>query len=202
MKKYILSMFIVLALASCGNDSKNEHSNHDTTKAAEITTTPTDNIKEVKPAFANLDASVASHIKEVFDHYIHVKTALVNSNPEEAKNGALAILQVIKNFDKSLLPVEQKSTYDKSIGNIRTTANNIAATGDIEKQREHFAAFSNEAYELAKSFGAGTTVYHEHCPMALNDKGAMWLSESKEVKNPYYGDKMLECGTVEEVIKN
>jgi hypothetical protein len=37
--------------------------------------------------------------------------------------------------------------------------------------------------------------------MALNDKGAMWLSENKEIKNPYYGEKMMECGTVEEVIE-
>ncbi len=194
-------MFVVLAFASCGNEGNNEHANHDTTKPDETTTTSTDNIKEIKPAFANLDASVSSHIKEVFDHYIHVKTALVNSNPEEAKNGANAISQTIKNFDKSLLPAEQKSAYDKSIANLRTSANNIATADDIEKQREHFATLSNDAYELAKSFGAGKTIYHEHCPMAMNDKGAMWLSESKEVKNPYYGDKMLECGTVEEIIE-
>lgn len=201
MKQFIISMFVVLAFASCANDGTNEHANHETTKAAETTTTAPENIKQITPVFANLDASVSSHIKEVFDHYIHVKTALVNSNPREAKNGANAILQVIKNFDKSLLPAEQKSAYDNSIGSLRTSASNIAATGDIEKQREHFATLSNDAYELAKSFGAGKTIYHEHCPMAMNDKGAMWLSESKEVKNPYYGDKMLTCGTVEEIIE-
>lgn len=201
MKQFIIIMFVILAFASCANDGKNEHSNHDTTKPAETTSTEPENIKQITPVFANLDASVSSHIKQVFDHYIHVKTALVNTDPEEAKIGANAIMQVIKNFDKSLLPAEQKAAYDKSIGNIRATANNIAATADIEKQRDHFATLSNEAYDLAKSFGAGKTVYHEHCPMALNDKGAMWLSESKEVKNPYYGEKMLTCGTVEEIIE-
>ena len=194
-------MLIVFAFASCANDGKNEHSNHDTTKAAETTSTEPENIKQITPVFTNLDASVSSHIKQVFDHYIHVKTALVNTNPEEAKNGANAIMQVIKNFDKSLLPAEQKSAYDKSIASLRTSANNITSAGDIEKQREHFATLSNDAYELAKSFGAGKTIYHEHCPMALNDKGAMWLSESKEIKNPYYGEKMLSCGTVEEIIE-
>ncbi len=201
MKHFILSLLVSFAFASCANEGKDEHSNHDKTKAAETTTTATDDLKEIKPAFANLDASVSSHIKEVFDHYIHVKTALVNSNPEEAKNGANTLLQVIKGFDKSLLPSEQKSAYDKSVSSLRTSASNIAAANEIEKQREHFAALSTEAYELAKSFGAGKTVYHEHCPMALNDKGAMWLSESKEVKNPYYGEKMLNCGTVEEIIE-
>lgn len=201
MKQFIFSMLVVVVFASCANDGNTGHANHDTSKAAETTTTATEDVKQIKPVFANLDASVSSHIKEVFNHYIHVKTALVNSNSAEVKNGANTMLQVIKDFDKSLLPAEQKSAYDKSITSIRSNANNIAATDDIEKQREQFAALSNEAYELAKSFGAGKTVYHEHCPMALNDKGAMWLSESKEVKNPYYGEKMLTCGTVEEVIE-
>lgn len=201
MKQFILSMLVPVIFASCANDGSNQHSNHDTTKAAETTTAATEDIQQIRPAFASLDAPVSSHIKGVFDHYIHVKTALVNSDPAEATNGANAMLQVIGSFDKSLLPAEQKSAYDKSIGSIRTTANNIAATNDLEKQREHFAALSNEAYELAKSFGAGRTVYHGHCPMALNDKGAMWLSEGKEIKNPYYGDKMLGCGTVEEIIE-
>lgn len=199
--KSILFIFIAFVIASCANNGNNEHSNHDTTKNAEATTTTTDDIRQIKPVFANLDASVSTHIKEVFDHYIHVKTALVNTNAEEAKKGANALLQVIKGFDKSLLPAEQKAAYDKTIGSLRTSANNIAAISDIEKQREHFAALSNEAYELAKSFGAGKTVYHDHCPMALNDKGAMWLSESKEIKNPYYGDKMMDCGRVEEIIE-
>ena len=201
MKQFIISMFVVITLASCGNNGNKEHANHDTTKAAETNTAATEDIKKQKPVFSHLDASVASHIKEVFDHYIHVKTALVNSNPEEAKNGANAILQALKGFDKSLLPAEQKSAYDKSVARLRTSANNITSAGDIEKQREHFATLSNDAYELAKSFGAGKTIYHEHCPMALNDKGAMWLSESKEIKNPYYGEKMLSCGTVEEIIE-
>ena len=199
--KSILFIFIAFVIASCANNGNNEHSNHDTTKTAEATTTTTDDIRQLKPVFANLDASVSTHIKEVFDHYIHVKTALVNTNAEEAKKGANALLQVIKGFDKSLLPAEQKAAYDKTIGSLRASANNIAASSDIEKQREHFAALSNEAYELAKSFGAGKTVYHDHCPMALNDKGAMWLSESKEIKNPYYGDKMMDCGRVEEIIE-
>ena len=32
-------------------------------------------------------------------------------------------------------------------------------------------------------------------------KGAIWLSETKEIKNPYLGGKMLTCGEVQEEIK-
>ena len=39
-------------------------------------------------------------------------------------------------------------------------------------------------------------MYKQFCPMAFNDQGGYWLSNSKEVRNPYFGDKMLKCGMV------
>jgi len=36
--------------------------------------------------------------------------------------------------------------------------------------------------------------------MYNDDKGAMWLSETDEIKNPFYGSKMLKCGKVQEKI--
>ena len=44
------------------------------------------------------------------------------------------------------------------------------------------------------------TFYVQHCPMANDNNGADWLSKEKEIKNPYYGDKMLKCGMVSETI--
>jgi Cu(I)/Ag(I) efflux system membrane fusion protein len=44
-------------------------------------------------------------------------------------------------------------------------------------------------------------VYQEYCPMAFNEKGAHWLSDDSDIKNPYFGKKMLECGEVTDVIK-
>jgi hypothetical protein len=60
---------------------------------------------------------------------------------------------------------------------------------------------SEAAYDLVKNFGGGRVLYHDHCPMARNNQGALWISELKEVKNPYFGAEMLECGRVEEVIQ-
>jgi Cu(I)/Ag(I) efflux system membrane fusion protein len=30
--------------------------------------------------------------------------------------------------------------------------------------------------------------------MALHDTGAFWLSQEADIKNPYFGKEMLECG--------
>jgi len=60
---------------------------------------------------------------------------------------------------------------------------------------------SEEIYDLVKAFGSSKILYHAHCPMANDDKGAMWLSETKKIKNPYFGGKMNECVKVTEEIK-
>jgi hypothetical protein len=36
--------------------------------------------------------------------------------------------------------------------------------------------------------------------MAFDDKGAYWLSEMKEIRNPYFGDRMLKCGETREMM--
>ena len=37
--------------------------------------------------------------------------------------------------------------------------------------------------------------------MADNDNGAYWLSKEEKVINPYFGDAMLKCGSVKQVIE-
>ena len=69
---------------------------------------------------------------------------------------------------------------------------------DVE-ERAAFEKLSIALYEVVKSNGGNEmAIYKIHCPMAFDNKGAYWLSEEKEVKNPYFGDKMLDCGEVEE----
>ena len=106
----------------------------------------------------------------------------------------------MKGFDKSLLTAEQKKVYDDIESDLKEHAEHIAKS-KIDHQREHFSTMSTDVYDLVKAFGAGMTLYHDHCPMANDNKGAMWLSESKDIRNPYFGEKMMTCGSVEEMFK-
>ena len=36
--------------------------------------------------------------------------------------------------------------------------------------------------------------------MAFDNRGAQWLQNSQELRNPYFGQTMLKCGSIEEVI--
>lgn len=205
---YVIVMTGTFAFAACNNNgSKNEHDGHDMSKmetdtAQHASAADDKDVKTVAVVFNNADPKAAAGIKEIVDHYLHIKNALANDNAGEAVIGAKAMGSAIDKLDKSLLTAEQKSGYDASEKTMKEQAVNIAKSSDnINEQRLHFAAMSEAAYLLVKNFGAGRSLYHDHCPMAKDNQGAMWLSEVKEIKNPYFGSAMSTCGSVEEVIQ-
>lgn len=74
--------------------------------------------------------------------------------------------------------------------------------GNIAHQREHYVMLSKDIADLIKTFGSGgQTLYKDFCPMANDGKGAIWISEVKEIKNPYLGSKMPTCGSMKQEIK-
>ena len=210
MKKIFISGFIlsVIFISACNNNSsKNDNKTQDMNNMTKDTiqhavTTDDKEVTTVAVTYTNVDAKAAASIKEIVDLYLLIKNALANDNGSEAANKAKAMGEVIGKLDKSLLTAEQKKVFDGIEEELKEHAEHIGKNGDkIEQQRSHFSMLSEDVYDLAKAFGAGQPLYHDHCPMYNENKGAMWLSEMKEVKNPYYGSKMITCGTVEEVIK-
>ncbi|QNL49320.1 DUF3347 domain-containing protein [Olivibacter sp. SDN3] len=124
----------------------------------------------------------------IYPHYLTLQEALVTEDAKKAKEAALLIEEAAEH-----LPANSKS--------IKTAAGEILASGTIEEQRANFSPMSDALINLAKAEGVSSgEFYIAHCPMAFNNQGANWLSPSKSIKNPYFGDKMLSCGTVEETL--
>lgn len=179
--KSIFLLGIVVLMAACNSNQKKEesHEGHDhsqeTPVAASSATTASVNIKDDK-------------LNAVYQHYIHLTTALTSDNTAEAKVAASAIEIGAKQIDGG-------ATLAKA-------AAEVTESKDIEAQRTIFASLSNEFISLLKKTGLDSgELYISHCPMALNDKGADWVSNSKEIRNPYFGESMLTCGSVKETIK-
>ena len=128
-----------------------------------------------------------ANIGKAYEHYLHLKDALVASKSDEAKNAA-------GELQKSLAGV----TNGKMVAD--ETAK-IVAAANLDDQRKAFPGVSDMMAMLVKggklSMGM---IYLEYCPMANGNTGASWLSNEKAIKNPYFGDKMLKCGSVKEMI--
>lgn len=66
-----------------------------------------------------------------------------------------------------------------------------------KEKRKNFVFLSTVMAKSVKAFGYGNQkLYVDYCPMANDNKGAYWLSRTKEIRNPYLGQKMPTCGEV------
>lgn len=186
MKKLILGIFILI-IAAC-------NSNTTTSKITDSTA-----VVKTEPAPTAAPGTSASGIIE---HYLHIKNALAKDDGKDAANGSAALAEAFTKFDASGLTAEQKKTYDDLAADAKEHAEHIGKNaGKVEHQREHFAMLSKDVYDLVKITGAGQTLYQDFCPMYNNNKGATWLSEKKEISNPYLGSKMPDCGSVKETLQ-
>ena len=78
----------------------------------------------------------------------------------------------------------------------------ISRNQDLENQRAHFVILNENLVALASNLEyLEGTVYVQRCPMANTNKGAVWLSTEQEIRNPYFGNAMLTCGSVIDSLK-
>lgn len=137
-----------------------------------------------------------------FDQYIKLKDAMVASDAEKTSSEAKKTLMALENTDMALLKGDAHLFWMKNIDKMKSALNTISKSEDLEVQRAAFVEFNPIIFNKIKVFGLdGKTVYYQFCPMANNDKGAFWLSTEENIRNPYYGDMMLECGEVKETLK-
>lgn len=135
----------------------------------------------------------------IIDAYIQIKNGLVATNKKEAAKGATALLTAFSKFDMSKLSEETHKEYMEIFENAKEQAEHIVKS-PIDHQREHFETLSTDINDLITLLGTEKTLYHDFCPMANNNKGAYWISEVKDIKNPYFGNKMMSCGSVKKQI--
>ncbi len=138
----------------------------------------------------------------IFDQYIDLKNALVNSDQAKAVQASAKLKVALSGVDMKSLNGEEHNKWMYLSNNISTQSDAIASFSAIESQRSAFADLSDQMYTAVKGFGLmGKTAYYQFCPMARDGKGAYWLSEISEIKNPYYGESMLTCGETRETLK-
>ena len=158
-------------------------------------TAPANKLMEVPEAFQ-------SQVTAVVDSYYTLKDALVASNAAAARSAAAKLNQALGQVDMSLLGGSTHAKWMQLLPTLKSNAETIQKSTVLEKQREAFSPLSNHLIEVVETFGTNkAVVYKQKCPMALGDQGAYWLSEQKEIRNPYFGEAMLTCGETEQTYR-
>ena len=131
---------------------------------------------------------------DVISLYLQLKNDLVEEDGKAAAEVSKKLVMAFEKMDISKYDAGQQSDLNNIINEAKEHAVQIS-NSEINKQREHFKLLSNNMIDLVTITGTENTLYQQYCPMY--DKGSSWLSSSKDIKNPYYGSKMLACGRVE-----
>jgi hypothetical protein len=136
---------------------------------------------------------IQSSLPDLLNLYYDIKNALFNSNAAEASAKAGLLLKAINAVDLTTLNGKDHTVFMSLQTKLSFDARHIAEVQNLDHQREHFASLSLNMYTLAKSASLSKQpVYEDYCPM----KKAYWLSSEAEIKNPYFGEQMPDCGEI------
>ena len=130
------------------------------------------------------DPALMEPVKSVLDHYLTIQAELAKDSIKGVDENATAIAKAVKSDEMKMLSAD-----------VAKQAEAVAKAKDLKAAREAFKPLSASLVKYLADNKAGKGVYHEaYCPMVK----ASWLQTEKEIKNPYMGKSMLDCG----VLKN
>ncbi|MFO7720449.1 MAG: DUF3347 domain-containing protein [Gillisia sp.] len=132
---------------------------------------------EVSAQFENQEVGA------IYQHYINIKNALVQTDATMAQDRAKEMVAALESNEANAV--------------VATAARKIATESNVNAQRTAFSELTSAMESLLDNAIESGEIYKQYCPMAFEGKGDSWFSNSKEIRNPYYGDKMLKCGRIE-----
>ncbi|TVZ26841.1 Cu(I)/Ag(I) efflux system membrane fusion protein [Gillisia sp. Hel_I_86] len=143
-----------------------------------------------------------NQLKLVFEEYLDLKDAFAGDDKGKAQKSAKGLLNTMSKVDMKLLKDHEAHNHWMLIQEeVTASAKSISEISEIGEQRKHFKHLSAHLIKAVKLFGVDQKVYEQFCPMADDNKGATWLSLSKDIKNPYLGEAMPTCGEVKSTIE-
>ena len=189
-----------LTAVSCKNNNEEgnvDHSGMDHENMSEGSEMMEDGeqTSEEMPGSENQDSQTGIIIND----YLELKDALVADNSEGAAQAGESLVAAFENFNMSGYEAAERQELTEIIESAKEHADHISYS-DMAHQREHFELMSIDMVDMLAITGSPERLYQQFCPMYNNKKGAIWLSTSEEIRNPYFGQNMLSCGEVQKEI--
>lgn len=148
--------------------------------------------KKIQPKFS---------IDKIVTDYLALKNALTKDDSKATAKAGKTLYATFNAVKTNTIDAKQKKDYLDIAESAKEHAEHIGDNaGKLDHQREHFVLLSKDINDLIKRFGSTQKLYQDFCPMADEGKGAIWISEVKDIKNPYFGSKMLTCGSIKKTL--
>ncbi|NEV94444.1 DUF3347 domain-containing protein [Psychroflexus sp. YR1-1] len=135
----------------------------------------------------------------LIDNYLAIKNALTNDDKDAAAKAGERLVQSANAFEMSQVETSQQQEMKEILKVMKEHGEHISKS-DMAHQREHFAQINLHMKDMLAVTGSDRVLYQQYCPMYADNTGGAWLSESKDIKNPLFGSKMMKCGSVKQTI--
>lgn len=188
MKTYPISILALLfALMACGKPEKSDASKAEANDQIDQATMADKEPMELPTVEAI--GLTQGEIQAIYMNYKQMTGFLIESDGRLTQAAAEYMDEDMRGMSGEMAEI------------IKEAVKKIRSTQDIEVQREQYKIISETLYPMVKVVNPGMKLYWQNCPMAFNDQGANWLSETEEIRNPYFGDEMMSCGTTVDVLE-
>ncbi|RXJ44629.1 DUF3347 domain-containing protein [Gelidibacter gilvus] len=135
--------------------------------------------------------------QQVLADYMSLKDALVATDEKAAADAGKKLESTLKSIKLDSYTSEEQKELKEIIESATEHAEHIGRS-DMAHQREHFQMLNQDVTDMVAITGTANTLYQQFCPMY--GEGGAWLSMEKEIRNPYFGSKMMKCGEVQKEI--
>lgn len=134
--------------------------------------------------------------------YFTLQDTLANDDVEGSRAALAAFVKTVEALSGDSLSGDAKVFWRQKREAMLSARPNGSDTPGLGDMRQRFKVFSDAAIAVGRSLGGpdseGLMLFY--CPMAFDDRGAEWLQNSEDLRNPYFGDMMLKCGEMRAVL--
>ncbi|MFH6983339.1 efflux RND transporter periplasmic adaptor subunit [Marinoscillum luteum] len=149
-------------------------------------------------------AAFRGQLDDVIDAYLSLKNGLIEGDENTTAKYSTALYNALQKVNGGLLQGDAAAFWEEKKSFLMQHAKLCKEAPAIAGKRENFIYLSQPLIKLVEAFGPrDEKLYVDYCPMANDNKGAFWLSETKEIRNPFMSEAMRSCGEVkQEILSN
>lgn len=144
-------------------------------------------------------ASIGAQVDFLAEHYIGLQEQLAGDSKAEVARHALGLVDASEKLRDILRDggKETNAEFLAAVSSLHTASLRIRGE-NLDADRSHFAQISAAIRTIIvhqrPDKGRWPKLYIYHCPMSKAD----WIQNVEKKANPFYGFKMLDCGTLVE----
>ena len=131
----------------------------------------------------------------LFNAYVQLQTALAADDVNGAATAIGTVQTAFASINEQSLDETATNVWTKEKHQLEQILKRLGEAKDIASARSEFALLSEELLVVVQRFEVTSAgdIYELHCPMAFDGRGATWLQNNDQTRNPYYGASMLTC---------